>query len=68
MPPRYASAEQAGRVAWRVLKDWLEGQLALIDAGAVELEQVMLPWVHVDHEKTLWQAYGEQQPAIEASR
>lgn len=66
IPPRYATEDQARMVAWRVLKDWLEAQLALIDAGIADLAQVMLPWVHVDHGKTLWEAYAEQQPAIEA--
>src|SRR5947209_8099484 len=33
--PRYASAEQAERVAWRILKDWIRSQLAVIDTGLV---------------------------------
>jgi hypothetical protein len=63
--PRFTGPTQARRVAWRVLKDWLEAQLALIEAGAVELPQVMLPYVHVEKGKTLWQAYSEQ-AALEA--
>lgn len=63
--PRYTGPEHAGRVAWRVLKDWLEAQLALIEAGVANLTQVMLPYVHVEKGKTLWQAYSEQ-AALEA--
>jgi hypothetical protein len=63
IPPRYTGAEHAGRVAWRVLKDWLEAQLALIEAGVAELAQVMLPYLHVDGDKTLWQAYKEREQA-----
>jgi hypothetical protein len=39
---------QASRVGWRIIKDWLEAQLAIIDAGLVTLEQVMLPYAIVD--------------------
>ena len=37
--------EQAKRTAWRVAKAWLEAQLALIDSGMVELQEVMLPYI-----------------------
>jgi hypothetical protein len=60
--PRYKEPAQARRVAWRVLKDWLEAQMALIEAGAVELPQVMLPYLRVDDEgKTLYAAWQESE-------
>lgn len=62
---RFTAPEQAERVGWRVLKDWLEAQLALIEAGVADLPQVMLPYVHVEHGRTLWSVYSEQQ-ALEA--
>ena len=37
-----ATVEQAVRVAWRITKDWLEAQLAMVEAGILPLEQVML--------------------------
>ena len=56
--PRYVDAEQAARVAWRVIKDWLEAQLALIDMAMVDIEQVMLPYLIVDEiGTTLYQRY-----------
>lgn len=59
--------EHAARVAWRVCKDWLEANLALIAAEQVTLPEVMLPYLHVDGDRTLWQAYQErEQAAIEA--
>lgn len=67
IPPKYATREQAARVTWRVLKDWLEVQLAMIEAGLADLEQIMLAYVLVEPKKTLYQAYGEQQPALEAA-
>lgn len=52
---------QAERVAWRVLKDWLEAQLALIRTTMASMDQVMLPYVHVDRELTLYQAWRDSE-------
>jgi hypothetical protein len=64
---RYASREQAQRTSWRVVKDWLEAQLALIEAGVADLPQVMLPYLHVEPGRTLYEAYSQnEQRALEA--
>jgi hypothetical protein len=44
IPPRLRSREQAGRVAWRITLNWLEAQLALVQAGLATLDQVFLPY------------------------
>jgi hypothetical protein len=65
---RYTELDQAERVAWRVLKDWLEAQLALIEAGVADMAQVMLPYMRGDDGLTVWQRYLErEQAAIEAA-
>lgn len=51
--PRFTSPDQAARVAWRQVKDWLEAQLALIESGQAELAQVMLPYERTE-DGTLW--------------
>lgn len=53
--------EHAARVAWRVLRSWLEAQLAIIEAQMVTLDQVMLPYLHVDGEQTLYQVYRQRE-------
>lgn len=58
IPPRYAERDQAERVSWRVLKDWLEAQLALIEAGVADMAEVMLPYLNVAPGLTLYQAYA----------
>ena len=60
IPPRYASREQAERVAWRVAKMWLETQLALMQAHMVSIAQVMLPYELVDEDRTVWDIRLEQ--------
>lgn len=37
--------EHAARVAWRILKDWVEAQIALIETGMVRTEEVFLPYM-----------------------
>jgi hypothetical protein len=39
------TTEQAERVAWRILKDWTEAQMAILETGMVKLEQVFLPYI-----------------------
>lgn len=36
--------EQAKRVAWRIVKDWVEAQLAIIESGQAEMAEVFLPY------------------------
>ena len=40
-----ATPEQAERVAWRVMKDWIEAQMALLDINMVSLEEIFLPYI-----------------------
>lgn len=37
--------EHAAKVAWRIAKDWLEAQAALIDADLATLDEVMFPYM-----------------------
>lgn len=52
---------QAERVAWRVIKDWIAAQLAIVETQMVELDQVMLPYLHVDGDRTLYESYRDQE-------
>jgi hypothetical protein len=54
---RMLGAEHASNVAWRVVRDWLAAQLALIAAGLAELDQVMLPYLQVEAGETLYDRY-----------
>lgn len=33
-------------VAWRIIKDWIDSQLAMIEANLVEVHQVFLPYAY----------------------
>ena len=48
--------KQADRVAWRILKDWVDAQLAIIETEMVTLTQVFLPYMQVSGKQTLYEA------------
>ena len=40
------AVEQAHRVAWRIVKDWLDAQLTLLNIQMVKIEEIFLPYVY----------------------
>jgi len=42
-------------VAWRIIKDWIEAQLAIVEAEMVEMAEVFLPYAVTKSNKTLYQ-------------
>jgi len=54
--------EQAERIAWRIVKDWLEAQLAMIRVKQAEIEQVFLPYIQDPQTgQTVYEKLAEQQ-------
>jgi hypothetical protein len=45
VPRRLKTKEQAQRVAWRITKNWVEAQMALVQAGLAQLPEVFLPYI-----------------------
>jgi hypothetical protein len=58
-PARVQTPDQAARIAWRLAKEWLEVQIALVDAGLARLDEVLMPWALVDETRTMFEAYHE---------
>lgn len=54
---RLLTIQQARRVGWRIVKDWLVAQFALIDAGAAEVPEVFLPYMLVSPSETVYQRF-----------
>jgi hypothetical protein len=61
---RLTAPGHAAEVAWRIVKDWLEAQLALVAAQMVTIDEVMLPYLQVGPGVTLWQAYLERESTL----
>jgi len=60
------SEAQARRVAWRQILRWIQSQMALIDTGMVELEEVFLPYMIIDTRKqiTVFNQYQSNLPSL----
>lgn len=43
MRPKFRTEAHARRVAWRIVKDWIEAQIALVHSGQATLPQLFLP-------------------------
>ena len=41
-------------MAWRIIKDWVEAQMALLATGMVDLEEIFLPYM-LSGDRTLYQ-------------
>ena len=57
--------EQAERVAWRILKDWVEAQMALLDIEMVRFEEIFLPYIETNTGQTVYERLEEQQFLLE---
>lgn len=53
--------EQANKVAWRIIKDWVDAQMAILETEIVEMEQIFLPYVLNNRGKTLYQEFKDNQ-------
>ena len=48
--------EQARRTGWRILKDWVDSQIALMEIELVRIHEVFLPYMYDDKTgKTLFE-------------
>jgi len=53
VPRARTNQEQAVRTAWRIIKNWVEAQMALVETQMVKTEQVFLPYAVMKSGKTL---------------
>lgn len=64
LPRRYLSeplrSEQGERIAWRVIKDWIDSQLSLMEMNFAEPIEILLPYVYDQLQKqTLYDKFNE---------
>lgn len=56
--------EQATRVAWRIIKDWVEAQMAILETQMVEMEEIFLPYMINNNGQTLYESFKNNQLMI----
>lgn len=59
-----AASGQAERTAWRNVRDWIMAQMAIIEAGQVQIDEVFLPYLTDGRGRTLYQLYQGGQLAM----
>lgn len=54
---RLKNKDHARNVAWRIVKNWIEAQLAIIETKMVKPEQVFLPYAVTDTGETIFDRF-----------
>lgn len=58
-PSRLCTRLQARRVTWRILKNWLEAQLALNEAGQADMAEVFMPYAITNDGRSVYELFRE---------
>lgn len=51
--------EQSANVAWRILKDWVRAQMAILETEMVTIDQIFLPYMQTQSGKILYEVMLE---------
>lgn len=54
IPRRNCTKEQALKVSWRIVKDWVEAQLAIVEAELADMAEVFLPYAITKNGNTMY--------------
>ena len=54
-------AEQAERIAWRNLKDWISAQVALVETAQATMDELFFPKLVDRNERTIYEAFRQGQ-------
>ncbi|MDD4970707.1 MAG: hypothetical protein PHT07_14870 [Paludibacter sp.] len=54
VPRSMCKKEQALRVSWRIIKDWVIAQMAIVESQLVEMSEVFLPYAITKSGNTLY--------------
>jgi len=65
IPRRFADEEHAYRVAWRIVKDWVEAQMSLLDTEMVQMDEIFLPYIVTRSGQTVYQIVAERHFMLE---
>lgn len=57
VPGRFLTREQAGRIAWRIIRDWVRAQLGIIETEMATLPEVMFPYMVGPQGATVYEVF-----------
>jgi hypothetical protein len=52
--------EQAAMTGWRIIRDWLEAQLAMIQVGLVTMPEIFLSYAQFEQGQTVYERLKDQ--------
>jgi hypothetical protein len=55
IPRSKCTEDQSQRVAWRIVKDWVEAQMAIVEAQLADITEVFLPYAITKNGSTVYQ-------------
>jgi hypothetical protein len=59
LPYSKKTIHQARRVAWRIIKDWTEAQLAIVESQQAQMTEVFMPYVLAENGRTMFEHFTE---------
>jgi hypothetical protein len=54
VPKNRCTEEQAMKTSWRIIKDWVEAQMAIVEAQLADMAEVFLPYAITKNGNTLY--------------
>lgn len=57
--------EKSEMVAWRIVKDWVEAQMAILESEQVQMDEVFLPYMVNNRGQTIFEVYQSGQLLLE---
>jgi len=68
IPRRLVTRSQAIRIAWRIVKDWVEAQMAILETEMVKMEQIFLPYIQTQSGQTLFEVFESRKMLTEGHK
>lgn len=54
-------SEQAARTAWKILADWVDAQMAMVELSQVEVVEIFMPYLYdANKQRTLFESFKER--------
>lgn len=64
VPRKLKTEEQAIRVGWRIIKAWIDAQMAIYETKMVKMEQIFLPYMVTPNGMTFFEQLENNQFAL----
>lgn len=61
---RFVTREQAARTGWRVIRAWIDAQIALIEAGMSTMDEALFPHMLTTGGTTVYEEFRDKQLAL----